>query len=520
MPRRRRSRLAALGCSAALLAGCTGTAGEAAATDPVATPRPTSSTDTASATSAPTGSPGLARYYAQRLNWVACSSYQCARLAVPVDYANPDGASIQLAVLRARARSSTPIGSLVVNPGGPGASGVQYAAAADRIVSGAVRRSYHVVGFDPRGVGQSAPITCLDDRAMDGFLGADPTPDDATEQSALFADARRFALACQARNADLLGHVSTVDAAKDMDILRAALREPKLDYLGKSYGTFLGATYAELFPTRVGRFVLDGAIAPDLSAQQLNEGQAVGFEQATRNYVAACVKRSGCPLGSTVAAGMQRLRDLLASLDSAPIPMKDPRLDRLTEGWASLGIADAMYNEMRWDTLTQALTRAFRGDGTQLMALADEYAERDAKGRYQGNLLQVIYAVNCLDRAVSPDPPAFAAEAARLQALAPTWGRLLAWGSAVCSVWPVPATGKPQRIDAAGSGPIVVVGTTRDPATPYSAAVRLADELAQGRLVTYDGDGHTAYRRSNACVDRAVDGFLLTETLPAEGLRC
>jgi pimeloyl-ACP methyl ester carboxylesterase len=464
----------------------------------------------ATARQPPSGQASLARYYDQQLPWSPCQGFQCARLTVPLDYAKPDGATVSIAVLKAEAKGDRR-GSLVVNPGGPGGSGVQYAAAADLIVSKPVRQSYDIVGFDPRGVGLSQPVTCLDDSELDAFLGGDPTPDTKAEEQSFAAGAKAFAAKCAAKGGPLLAHVSTIEAAKDMDILRAALASPKLDYLGKSYGTFLGATYADLFPAKVGRFVLDGVVAPDLSSTQINQGQAEGFETATRAYVADCVRAGGCPLGGSVDQGMQRLRDFLKQLDAAPIRVDDPRVKALTEGWGSLGIAAAMYDESRWGTLTQALESAFKGDGNGLMQLADSYAERSGSGRYSGNLMQVIYAVNCLDRADSKDLSHYEGEAR---------GSFLAWSTVPCGYWPVPANNAPKRITAAGSGPIVVVGTTRDPATPYAWSQRLAGELQNGHLITHDGDGHTAYMRGSSCVDGAVDAYLLKGTVPPAGLRC
>ena len=467
----------------------------------------------------PSGQAALSEFYHQDLAWSQCSDFKCAKLTVPIDYAHPDGATIQLSVLKVPATdASKRIGSLVVNPGGPGGSGVFYAAAAD--FAEPVRAVYDIVGFDPRGVGTSAPVKCLDDRELDVFLGGDPTPDTKAEEQTFVDSAKAFADRCKANGGALLGHVSTIEAAKDMDILRAALSETKLDYLGKSYGTFLGSTYADLFPTKVGRFVLDGVVDPNTTSSQVNEGQAVGFETATRGYVKNCVDKGSCPLGDSLESGMARLRGFLTEMDARPLPLADPFVKGLSEGWASLGVAGAMYDPKRWGALTDAFREAFAGHGDPMMTLAEEYAQRTGAGAYVGNLMQIIYAVNCLDRSDSKVLSHYESEARSLTAKAPTWGPFLAWSTVPCGYWPVPANNAPKKITAAGSGPIVVVGTTRDPATPYKWAQGLASELQNGHLVTFDGDGHTAYMRSNSCVNDAVDNYLVKGVVPPAGLRC
>jgi pimeloyl-ACP methyl ester carboxylesterase len=469
----------------------------------------------------PTGEELLRKFYTQVLAWSDCGPNKCARLAVPIDYSHPDGDTVKLAVLKVEAKSpSERIGSLLVNPGGPGAPATAYASAADFIVTKPVRAAYDIVGFDPRGVANSSPIKCLNDREVDSFMGSDPTPDDTTEVQQFADAAKAFADKCKANGGPLLGHVSTIEAAKDMDVLRAVLGETKLDYMGKSYGTFLGATYADLFPSKVGRFVLDGAEDPNLTSSQLNEGQAIGFENATRVYVQHCVDKGDCPLGDSLESGMQELRGFLKELDSRPLPLDDPYVKQLTEGWASVGVAVAMYDEGLWDALTEALRDAFRGNAEPLMTLAEEYAHRTSKGTYADNLMQVIYAVNCLDRPSSKDLSFYESEARRLSTKAPTWGPYLARSTLPCAFWPVPPSNAAKKITAAGSGPIVVVGTTRDPATPYKWAQALATELENGHLITFDGDGHTAYTRSNSCVDDAVDAYLLEGIVPPAGLKC
>lgn len=479
----------------------------------------TSSGSSQSATAAPT--PALARYYDQKLDWSQCGQNRCTKLSVPLSYAKPGGPAIQISVLDSPANGHRK-GYLVVNPGGPGGSGVDYAAAADFIVSGDVHEVYDVVGFDPRGVQRSDPITCYDDAQMDTFLGADPTPDTPAEQQAAVRNAKAFAAACEKKNPALLPNVSTDDVARDMDVLRAALGQSQLDYLGKSYGTFIGSTYAGMFPKRVDKMVIDGVLPPDLTSSQVNLGQAQGFELATRAYVGDCVAKGGCPLGGSVTEGMQRIRDLLKQLDQAPIPVSNQGdVHQLTEGWGSAGIAEAMYDQSQWPTLTKAISDAFNGNGNGLMTLADQYANRTNGGHYTGNIMQVIYAVNCLDRPDSNQLSHYAQNAKTFTAKAPTWGAFLAWGSLACGFWPAKqADDKPKVITAKGSGPILVVGTTRDPATPYPWAVRVAKELANGHLLTWDGDGHTAYMRANSCLDDAVDGYLLQGTVPPDGKRC
>lgn len=480
----------------------------------------------ATAETPPPGMEGTERFYAQPLTWSECGGGKCATLTVPVDYAEPDGETIDLSVLMVPATSGARLGSLVVNPGGPGGSGVDYARAASfgGVVSAAVHRSYDVVGFDPRGVGRSAPIECLDNAGLDRWLGQDPTPDDAAEVQSAGELARGFADACRATAGPLLGHVSTVDAAKDMDILRARLGDPKLTYLGKSYGTYLGAVYAGLFPSHVGRLVLDGAIDPRLTSEQVNLGQALGFERATLAWAEDCAAQSSCPFGRDPEQVVAGLSDFLADLDRTPLPVRgDPSVKLLTEGWGSYGVAVAMYDQGMWDSLTQALTAAKDGDGTPLMGLADRYADRSPGGGYTSNLMQALPAVNCLDKPESADLTERVAQSERLSAQAPLWGRFLAWGSLVCGSWPQPdgtPPPEPAAITASGSGPIVVIGTTRDPATPYEWAQGLAEQLDEGTLITFDGDGHTAYLRSNDCVDRAVDAWYLKGTVPPAGLTC
>lgn len=514
MPRglRRPSGAAALVVAVStLLAGCSGAADV----------RPGGDTERQSVEerAARTRTGPLTRFYDQRLRWRGChGGFECSRLRVPVDYADPAAGSIRIAVVRLPAGDDEARGSLVLNPGGPGGSGVDYALAAGLVVSRAVRERYDIVGFDPRGVARSAPISCVSDAELDDLLALDGSPDDPAEEQQVLDAWRVLGAGCAADRPQLAAHLSTKAAARDLDVLRAALGDRRLTYLGKSYGTYLGTTYAELFPKRVGRLVLDGQLDPAASGAEIAAGQARGFEGALRAYLASCLRRSGCPFTGSVAAAQTQVGALLDRTDAQPL--RGERGRPVTEALAVIGIAAALYDTRTWSLLTRALREAARGDGRTLLALADYYSDRRPDGRFTSNAIEAQYAVNCLDRPEATDLASYRAAATELSASAPVFGEFLAWGSVACATWPVPPQNTPHRVTAAGARPILVVGTTRDPATPYSWAVSVAKQLESGRLLTYVGDGHTAYRQGSRCIDRAVDRFLLDGKLPRTGTRC
>ncbi|WP_055492032.1 alpha/beta hydrolase [Streptomyces sp. TP-A0356] len=470
----------------------------------------------------------LAPYYAQKLTWRSCGvpGFECATMKAPRDYAEPASGDVRLAVARKRATGQgKPLGSLLVNPGGPGGSAVGYLQQYAGIGYPAeVRARYDMVAVDPRGVARSEPVECLDGPQMDAYTQTDMTPDDQAETRRLEDAYRQFAEGCGRHSPDLLRHVSTAEAARDMDILRAVLGDRKLTYVGASYGTFLGATYAGLFPDRVGRMVLDGAMDPSLSPRRLSEDQTAGFETAFQSFAKDCVRQPDCPLGgpgTPPAKVGDNLKAFFDKLDASPIPTGDADGRKLGEALATTGVIAAMYDQASWPQLREALTSAMRDrDGAGLLVLSDSYYERGADGRYS-NLMFANAAVNCLDL-----PPAFSGPEDVEKALpafekaSPVFGRGLAWASLNCAYWPVRATGQPHRIEAKGAAPIVVVGTTRDPATPYSWARSLASQLSSARLLTYDGDGHTAYGRGSKCVDSTIDAYLLQGTPSAQGKRC
>ncbi|MEV6108220.1 alpha/beta hydrolase [Streptomyces sp. NPDC051940] len=467
----------------------------------------------------------LASYYGQKPAWKPCADapgFDCATLRVPLDYAQPrTGRDVKLAVSRIKATGKRQ-GSLQVNPGGPGASAIEFLHGWAGIGYPAeVRAAYDIVAMDPRGVGGSQPVRCLTDTEMEAHTQVDQTPDDKAEVERLTAAFDKFAAGCKKRTGALLGHVSTTEAARDMDVVRAVLGDEKLTYVGASYGTLLGATYAGLFPSRAGRLVLDGAMDPSLSSLKLNLDQNAGFTVAFNAFAEDCVKRADCPLGtkSPQDAG-RRLRALLDSLDARPLRTDDPKRE-LSEPLATMGVLQAMYLEDFWPMLRDALDEVQKDkNGTGLLDLSDQYYERHPDGSY-GNMMYAFAAVNCLDQpAPFRKPRDVQKYVPRFERTSPVFGRDFAWAALNCGDWPVTPTGNANRIEAKGAGPILVVGTTRDPATPYPWARALAAQLSSGVLLTYEGDGHTAYVRGSACVDTAVNRYLLTGEPPKDGTRC
>ncbi|HEX6486272.1 MAG TPA: alpha/beta hydrolase [Nocardioidaceae bacterium] len=461
----------------------------------------------------------LKRFYTQKVHWTRCrQAMQCATIRVPLDYANPSGRSIGLDLLKVPAPDPKhKVGSLVVNPGGPGASGIDFAANAKSYFGAELRQAFDIVGFDPRGVGESTPIECVPDAKLDAFVASDPDPDTSQEWKRADSMLHQFGEGCLKRSGALTSHVSTAEAARDVDIIRALLGDRRLSWFGASYGTYLGATYADLFPERVGRMVLDGAIDPAVSNEQMSLAQAHGFEVALRAYVGSCVDRGDCFLGRTVDAGTQRIRRFLDDVERQPISGSGDR--RLEVGNAVLGIWAPLYNESYWPLLDQALKMAFQGDGSALLSLSDQYTSRGPSG-YLNNSLEALYAVNCLDHDDSMTSAQAAAKVPEFEKASPTFGAIFAAGLSSCEYWPVKGTRKPAPLEAKGAEPILVIGTTRDPATPLAWARSLASELDSGVLLVRDGDGHTGYNSGNECVDSTVESYLVSGKVPKSGKTC
>ncbi|HEU5155774.1 MAG TPA: alpha/beta hydrolase [Streptosporangiaceae bacterium] len=481
-------------------------------------------TGKAKETSPPPGAPsGLASYYKQKPRWTNCQGgFQCATVKVPLDYARPGaGGDVKLSVIRLPAKNkSQRIGSLVTNPGGPGGSGVEFVRGNAMSFSQALRDRFDLIGFDPRGVGGSAPVRCLTGKQLDSYFATDSSPDDKAEIDKLLQQGRTFAGGCRTRSARLLPYVGTINAARDMDVLRAALGDKQLTYFGASYGTYLGAFYAEQFPKNVRALVLDGAIDPKLSAAQINLEQAKGFERALRAFAADCARSSGCPLGNDTSSVLNKISGLLDRADKSPLNngLADGRV--VNEPMVATGIAAALYQKEAWPTLRVALGRAGdANDGTLLLKLADLLTERKEDGSYS-NLMESNMAVNCVDKPFPADPQAYESAAADAKKAAPRFGPFIVWGSLPCAYWPAKTSEKPRALTAAGAKPILVIGTTRDPATPYSWAKGLASQLQSGVLLSLDGDGHTAYLAGNRCIGQYVDRYLIEGIPPKNGTMC
>ncbi|MGB8022130.1 MAG: alpha/beta hydrolase [Candidatus Nanopelagicales bacterium] len=487
----------------------------------------------ASSQAASTEPADLSAFYDQQVRWQGCEgSFDCTKVKVPLDYSEPAGEVIELDVVRQKAED--PRGSLVLNPGGPGGSGVEYARAARVVVTRAVAAAYDVVGFDPRGVVGSDPVDCVEDEQLDAFFTADGTPDDVAEKAALVDQSAQFGTGCKERSPGIGSHMDTIAAARDMDILRAVLGDDKLNLLGKSYGTLLGATYAQMFPERVGRFVLDGVLPSSLDADEVSHGQAKAFDVALRRFVADCANQDDCPLPRGVDKGVQRIQDFLADLDEQPIDGIEDR--KLTEALAANAILSYLYfPPTDWDVLRFGLGSAFAGDGSVLLEMFDERVERGQDGTYANNGNEAFLAVSCLDRPSLGGVEHTAELAEDWAHDAPVFGSYLAWSNLTCWRWPLPVgsasaagsaapgglvVGQPAVINAKGADPILVVSTVYDPATPHEWGVQVAEELESATLLTYDADGHTAYRSGSTCIDDAVDAYLLKGELPKKGTEC
>ncbi len=463
----------------------------------------------------------LSDYYKQELKWSSCyDNFECAELAVPIDYNRIKTGTFKISVLRYAAQDpNRRIGSLVINPGGPGASGVDYAYNAEYIFDPDLTDRFDIVGFDPRGVARSVPITCFNDAETDANYASDSKPDNEAEFQSAIAETKKFVQKCLNKNQHLTSF-STANAARDMDILRQALGEAKLNYMGKSYGTYMGALYASLFPNNIGRVILDGAVDPTISNFEQTKTQAVGFDNALQAFITDCITRTTCPLPRNKEAATKELLSIWQSAATKPLPVKDKDEKRTVgESLLVLGTASALYDSYEgWPELRMAIGEAVKGYADTFLELADMYSGRQEDGTYASNEFDSGAIIDCLDFGDDRSVRQLQRDAVAISAAAPVFGPYIALSGLTCKYFKTPA---PEQVaKTKTNATILIIGTTGDPATPYAWAKGLARLLPNSQLLTYVGDGHTAQGRGNACIDDAVDAFYLKGTLPAKELRC
>jgi pimeloyl-ACP methyl ester carboxylesterase len=444
--------------------------------------------------------------------------FSCGQLPVPVDYAHPSSGQLNIEVIRIHYNAQpNRVGSLLVNPGGPGGSGLFLAISLAGSLSDDVLQHFDLIGFDPRGVGLSAPIKCQSDADETKALALDADVRTAHGRQVAKQAASAFAHSCVKKYGSKLAHFNTVETAQDMDRIRAAVGDSQLNYLGFSYGTELGAVYAHLFPKRIRVAVLDGAVDPLTTGNAItsNEQQIAGFEDAFYQFAADCKKRTACKaLGDPRTA----VTALEHKANAKPIPSsKHSDKRRATGGNVLYAVVSALYSQQAWPQLGTALIQAQHGDAQGLLALNDQYSELGDDGHYS-NLLDVFQVVSCNDQKSDPSDAAVAAAATRWATKYPLFGLWSAASLVQCQPWPKQRHPVPPET-AAGSAPILVVGNLHDPATPYSGAVHLTSTLGTGVLLTWDGQGHTSYGQSS-CIDAKVNAYLIQKALPASKTTC
>ena len=483
----------------------------------------------------------LAKFQSQKLNWKTCQdgTVQCATFKVPVDYSTIENHqstknTFTLFVLRHKATDQKlRIGSLIVNPGGPGASAMEYAFNYDSIVSEAINKRYDIVGFDPRGVNKSDPIRCLNNKDEDRLLSADGRVTNAQEERQYIANAKYFANKCAQAAGDRLGHYSTLETAKDMEILRILLGDTKLHYLGKSYGTYLGTLYAALYPTHIDHMVLDGAMDPNQSVRDQNLSQAIGFDNALKDFLKSKVNAletesnstpssttsSSTSYSSTRKLTIAAIKDFVTASHIKPLISKKGRT--LTDELLITAIATSLYdNETGWPQLNSALRQAIDDKNpSELLSLADDYNQRDLNGNYITNMNDISAMTTCLDGRDSRTLAQVRADQSTFETQAPIFGSFLNYAGANCNVWKV-APQTPPAITSLKTSPIIIIGVTNDPATPYSGAIALHKIMTSSTLLTFQGDGHTGHGRGNTCIDSSVDGYLLTNHINSRVTTC
>ena len=483
---------------------------------------------TPGATSTPTGESveaDLTPYYEQVLTWEDCGEgAQCATAIAPMDWANPsEETDITLALARHTA-TGTAQGSLFVNPGGPGASGYDLVHDdVDFAVSDTLQQNFDVIGWDPRGVGRSTPVSCYDDAQLDQFVFGLPDAEIGTDQwiDEVTQSAVDFGQACLDNTGEVLQYIDTQSTVHDLDMLRAVVGDEKLNYLGYSYGSDIGSYYIENFPDKVGRIVLDGATDSSISVFEVGLVQTRGFQRALENYLTACPDMfDDCPFQDGLDAALATIRELYDRFDASPVAAPDGRL--MDAGVLDIAMSMALYSQDSWPYLNDLYSEAMQGITDTAFFLADYYYSRDADGVYTDNSLEAFLAIYCVDYPVETDPAVLAEQEVLLQEASPTTYRAFPpTGDLTCINWPFKYIGPEiTKLTGAGAPPVLIVATTGDPATPYEWGVALSEQLESAQLITYNGEGHTAYNKSNSCVDDAVDNYFVSGTVPTTDPNC
>jgi pimeloyl-ACP methyl ester carboxylesterase len=453
----------------------------------------------------------LEDYKSQELNWRDCyDGFECSSFKVPVNYAKVDNQSFTLKVLRHNALDQkNKLGSIVVNPGGPGGSATLYAYNAEYILSKEINEKYDVVGFDPRGVNESDEIRCLTDDEEDEFLNADASDGKAVNIAALSEISKDFANKCAKAAGKKLGHYSTLEAAKDMEILRLLLNEKNLNFLGKSYGTYLGTLYAALYPETVGRIVLDGAVSPNVSMREQQLAQAVAFDKALNNFLATQKRFK-----------LSDIKKLLSDADTNPMTGSDGRA--ASQSIAITAIATTLYDSGDgWKDLNKILNQAIlKRDPAEMFKQADDYNNRDSAGNYYSNQTDVSIIINCLDWKEPRTIEEITSDRGAFTKAAPIFGPYLYLAGLPCKYWKTEPQLPPMPLKNINTTPVLVIGVTNDPATPYEWAQDLVKVFTNGKLLTLNGDGHTGHNQGNECVDSVVDSYFLTGKIGSEPLIC
>jgi pimeloyl-ACP methyl ester carboxylesterase len=465
--------------------------------------------------------PAADDYYSQQVEWTECGeSLTCTTVAVPTDWSNLEGESISLSLVRHSPASGESQGALFVNPGGPGGSGVAFVRdGVTNAVDETLAAAYDIIGFDPRGVGESTPVTCTEDASgLDAFLyGIIPGVRGSEEWlNAKKATAQEFIDGCEMYTGELLQHLDTLSVAKDLDLMRAVVGEEKLNYLGYSYGTFIGMVYAQEFPQNVGYMVLDGAVDPSAEGAE-SPGQAAGFEMALGNWIEWCLEQTDCPFSGTPEEVAAQIATMLADLDENPLPASDGRLVG-GDTFAS-GITSALYSPDTWPDLSDLFLGYLNGDVDPAIALADWYNGRYDDGTYVSNDTEAFLAIGCSDSPATEEST-WAESAQMIIEAAPVLGPYFTYVDVLCSLWPSPPVFATAGMKPTGDEPIIIIGTTGDPSTPIEWAEGVVESLTDGRLITYSGEGHLAYNRGDSCVNTLVNDFFINDVVPPENSSC